>query len=217
MLNFSRSDILRHLSDLGYENVSDEKVDSFVRDLRKLIRYEEKKRRVGEKLDLLEQKNQQESSSNFPLRERTVSPPDSSTTSELTSRPRRRRVRKEDKIQTKTKEDSPITSSRSVDTTDKNVTSDQSDPSSLYIDVDLASQDKSTPTPLAVSLMDTKQAGFIRVRSGPNRGRKPVASDPVSLHQQYREDWAKFNIPGERSHNKLRWAVRGWMMGEEPL
>ena len=32
-----------------------------------------------------------------------------------------------------------------------------------------------------------------------------------------REQWKKVNIPGEKSHSKLRWAVRGWMMGEEPL
>merc|ERR1712013_964508 len=59
--------------------------------------------------------------------------------------------------------------------------------------------------------------GFIRVRSGPPLGRRPASSDPVALHQEYRRHWAKANIPGERRHDRLRWAVRGWMMGEEPL
>jgi len=61
-----------------------------------------------------------------------------------------------------------------------------------------------------------KPGGFIRVRAGSNRGRRPARCDPVALHQQYKEAWAKTNIPGERDHKKLRWAVRGWMMGEEP-
>ena len=82
--NFSRSDIKRHLAELGYSNITEEKLDSFVRylvllwlwscsmipccfllfwrymataefplfrDLRKLIKYEERKKEVQHKLD----------------------------------------------------------------------------------------------------------------------------------------------------------------------
>jgi len=49
--NFSRSDIKRHLAELGYSNITEEKLDSFVRDLRKLIKYEERKKEVENKLD----------------------------------------------------------------------------------------------------------------------------------------------------------------------
>ena len=47
-------------------------------------------------------------------------------------------------------------------------------------------------------------------------GGRERAADPVSLHQEYKKAWQKLNLPGETSHSKLRWAVRGWMMGEEP-
>ena len=68
--NFSRSDIRRHLAELGYSNITEEKLDSFVRyiyfsfgcfiasiepplirDLRKLIKYEERKKEVENKLE----------------------------------------------------------------------------------------------------------------------------------------------------------------------
>merc|ERR1712192_189474 len=100
------------------------------------------------------------------------------------------------------------------------------DESSLYIDVDLPATASSAPTTsrastaAQASLLEQAPSsgpGFIRVRSGPSLGRRPASSDPVALHQEYRKHWAKANIPGERRHDQLRWAVRGWMMGEDPL
>ena len=37
-LLFSKSDVRRHLSELGYANVTEEQLDDFVKDLRRLIR-----------------------------------------------------------------------------------------------------------------------------------------------------------------------------------
>ena len=51
---FTREDVIRHLAELGYNNVDDAKLDSFCADLKRLIKYEEKKKRVNEKLQLLE-------------------------------------------------------------------------------------------------------------------------------------------------------------------
>ena len=91
--------------------------------------------------------------------------------------------------------------------------------SSLYIDVNLPSSrsDASKAGPLAASLLDQPPPGFIRARSGPSVGRRPASSDPVALHHKYAAYWDKFSVPGEKRHDKLRWAIRGWMMGEEPL
>ena len=100
------------------------------------------------------------------------------------------------------------------------VSSEKPESSSLYIDVNLPASsrsDSSLAPPLAASLLDKPASGFIRARSGPSLGRKPSSSDPVFLHQQYQSYWDRFSVPGEKRHDKLRWAVRGWMMGEEPL
>merc|ERR1719318_1104028 len=210
MTEFTREDVVRHLADLGYDNVEEAKLDSFCADLRKLIKYEEKKRRVGEKLELLEQSQRR-------LQEDTKG---SSTTPEVARR--KRRVRREDKKRAKEEKlkakygescqdstssshlimdrDGLSSSVREVETSsereevDYNMTghgasvTDQDDPSSLYIDVDLPpSQPSSSSLPLAASLLSHPPPGFIRVRSGPSVGRKGPASDPVALHQRYRE------------------------------
>jgi len=245
-MDFTREDVIRHLADLGYTNVEEAKLDSFCADLKRLIKYEEKKRRVTVKLDELERRQEK-------LHESREVRCESSTSPEVVRR--KRRVRREDKRRAKedmlrakcgsTEEESlsinlegkeaiasHASESEKSNNSDKvdlgrrmNETADLSeythDPSSLYIDVDLPpSRPSSAPTnTLAASLLCHPKggAGFIRVRSGPSVGKRGPESDPVSLHQKYREQWARVPIPGERRHDRLRWAVRGWMMGEEPL
>ena len=106
-----------------------------------------------------------------------------------------------------------------VDLVPDTTTSDKWESSSLYIDVNLppSRPESAKSLPLAASLLEQPPPGFIRVRSGPSVGKRPSSSDPVALHQKYQGYWDKFGVPGEKRHDKLRWAVRGWMMGEEPL
>ncbi len=42
----NKADVDRHLKELGYRNISEEQLDEFVKDLKKLIRYEEKQSRL---------------------------------------------------------------------------------------------------------------------------------------------------------------------------
>ena len=218
-LQFSREDVVRHLAELGYNNVEESKLDSFCADLRRLIRHEEKQKRVEEKLERLErnQKLMEESKEN-------TSPPELPKKNRIRKEEKRRR--KEAKLRSKLGESSngslPSSSrsieeeARSGETSDGAVCSSQ-EASSLYIDVELsASRSTSARAALAASLLDQPQAGFIRARSGPGLGKRDPNTDPVQLHQYYQAQWAKASIPGERKHDRLRWAVRGWMMGEEP-
>ena len=46
VLPLSREDVERHLKNLGYRNVSEEQLDEFIKDLKRLIRYEEKQTRL---------------------------------------------------------------------------------------------------------------------------------------------------------------------------
>lgn len=45
-LDFSPEDVQQHLENLGYTNVSEDQLKDFVRDLRRLIRYEEKQKKL---------------------------------------------------------------------------------------------------------------------------------------------------------------------------
>ena len=51
---FTEEDIKRHLGELGYSNVSEERLKVFVKDLRRLMKYEEMKRRRAMELEDLE-------------------------------------------------------------------------------------------------------------------------------------------------------------------
>ncbi|XP_014206725.1 uncharacterized protein LOC106638176 [Copidosoma floridanum] len=41
-------------------------------------------------------------------------------------------------------------------------------------------------------------------------------SDPVALYNKYKSIWDQLSLPGEKTHAKLRWAVREKMLGSEP-
>jgi hypothetical protein len=56
--NFTDEDIKRHLTELGYANVPDERLRVFVKDLRRLMKYEEKKRRLTAELEEMENRGQ---------------------------------------------------------------------------------------------------------------------------------------------------------------
>ena len=229
--SFTREDVVQHLAELGYNNVDEGKLDSFCADLKRLIKYEEKKRLVNEKLLKLEESRRKLT--------------ESSSTTSIEVPKRRRRIRKDEKRRLK---EEKLIKLRQMDSTDSarvSVIDDfelsssvevkddvdcdskllsrgfsnsvDEEQSSLYIDVNLPSSNPQTCQPLASSLLKEPASGFIRVRSGPSMGRKGPASDPVALHQRYKEHWSRVNIPGERKHSKLRWAVREWMMGEEPI
>ena len=53
-LQFNDDDIKKHLHDLGYRNIPEGKLQTFVSDLRRLVKYEEKKKLLDRKLDNLE-------------------------------------------------------------------------------------------------------------------------------------------------------------------
>jgi len=221
--NFTQEDIRRHLADLGYTNVTDEKLEGFVRDLRKLIKYEERKKGVEDRLGLLSSRSEPslpDSRRRPPAvrRQEARQPaPDSSTSPEPGPRPRRRVRRKKSGEQ-----ESVMAKHQEVTRDSPDGSRSDTQQSSIYIDVDLPppSPPSTARSAASASLLERPPPagpGFIRARSGPSLGRRPASSDPVALHQLYSRAWAKAKIPGERSHSKLRWAVRGWMMGEEPL
>ena len=48
---FSKEDVHKHLLDLGYSNITNEQLREFMTDLKRLIRYEEKQRRIEAHLE----------------------------------------------------------------------------------------------------------------------------------------------------------------------
>ncbi|XP_049834678.1 uncharacterized protein LOC126278543 isoform X1 [Schistocerca gregaria] len=48
------------------------------------------------------------------------------------------------------------------------------------------------------------------------RGSMPSRSDPVSLYHKYQTYWRQQKVPGEDSRAELRWRVREKMIGQDP-
>ena len=55
-LTFSKEDVRKHLLDLGYTNISKEQLKEFMNDLKRLIRYEEKQKRIEAHINYVSKK-----------------------------------------------------------------------------------------------------------------------------------------------------------------
>ena len=54
-LSFGKDDVRKHLLDLGYTNISDQQLHDFMYDLKRLIRYDEKQKRIEAHLNYAEE------------------------------------------------------------------------------------------------------------------------------------------------------------------
>jgi len=256
-LKFTVKDIRNHLSELGYKSVPEDKLTTFVSDLQRLIKYEERRKHLEKKLTNLDGKRTPEGRKKRERRRshrRTVSDaeePDESSIDEGQANHRNSKLDAMDGRSNKSTSHSARlvagidkTTTQSIHTTTTTVedrstaatttTSStvvtsalhQTEQSSLYVDIVIPrarSSDRGLPKQnlLSATLLDKKSlasnTGVIRCRTtGGGQPARRGRTDPVRLHTEYRKTWEKLNLPGETSHNKLRWAVRGWMMGEEP-
>ena len=57
-VTFSKEDVHKHLLDLGYSNITNEQLREFMTDLKRLIRYEEKQRRIEAHLEYTSKSSQ---------------------------------------------------------------------------------------------------------------------------------------------------------------
>ena len=167
---FSVEDIKRHLRDLGYTNVPEEKLVTFVSDLRRLMKYEERKKLADKKLKDIEK--------NSPGRKRSQ---------------RRRRVKSAcyddtesmvsgSKSNTQTNFSTSRSTTSSVGMRSKSVNEKDEEPS-LYVDV-LLPRDEPVDRP-GVSLLQPS-SGVIRCRStqaSKTARKRDSRTDPVRLHQ----------------------------------
>ena len=51
-ISFNKDDVHKHLLDLGYSNISGDQLQEFMKDLKRLIRYEEKQKRIEAHLNV---------------------------------------------------------------------------------------------------------------------------------------------------------------------
>ncbi len=210
-INFSSEDVREHLESLGYKNISEDQLKDFVRDLRRLIRYEEKQKRLQKLMEAKSEENQHADQVDKVSQVHKV---------------KGSRVKKTIKRETKT-------TTYNEKTGDLSVTSDSVSMSCEESQVEILDEIKVTvvnKNRLAEPLRDI-QVGELKqiLPPRPELPTKPTCSwikpkvvqpkrkdlkhDPVQLHQFYKKHWEKQRLPGEfnRTEKDIRWATREWM------
>merc|ERR1712212_1439206 len=231
-LDFSSEDVRQHLENLGYNNISEEQLRDFSRDLRRLIRYEEKQKKL-QKLIIQERER-----SNINQDDGDDENDDSETKDELDDIKIKRRGAVYRNIQKETKIKKVLTKQRNTVKYNKNTgdISVTNDSVSLSCEESNSSREQSAEVVEDVIRIGvaTKRPAFMDVTLGadlrqilpprPDLPTKPTCSfirpvikeakpkstkhDPVKLHQFYKEHWEKQRLPGEfnRTEKDLRWA-----------
>ena len=227
VLPIDPSDVRRHLQDLGYNDLDDAELHEFVRDLKRLVKYEERRERRKEQLGVVEKEadrsaattstsssGDKEESPSRRLRSRHRRPERKSEKPEVSARARRRKALAE--IITNDEEEGEEDGADETETTAS--TSRASTETEFAVRVRRATASSppalpSVPRP-ASKFSSAPTTSFIRP---PKRGRRPkgLKTDPVRLHEYYQKIWSKTNFPGGESTKAARWAVREWMMGEQ--
>jgi hypothetical protein len=236
-LDFSSEDVRQHLENLGYNNISEEQLKDFARDLRRLIRYEEKQKKLQKLIIHVRER------SNINQDDGDDENDDSETRDELDDIKIKQRGAVYRDIQKETKVKKVLTKQRNTVKYNKNTgdISVTNDSVSLSYEESNSSREQSAEVVEHVVRIgvEAKRPAFMDVTLGadlrqilpprPDLPTKPTCSfirpvikeakpkstkhDPVKLHQFYKEHWEKQRLPGEfnRTEKDLRWATREWM------
>jgi len=237
--------VLMHLNELGYDQISPEGLDEFVKDLKKLIKYEvTKKKRLAE---LQQGENSvsstlpnttDESLPNSPpplmtvhSRHRNHHPAKphnrdremevSSTSSESSAMLSRRVLRE----CTKHADDRNYNALRA-----KSVEASKIQPRASKscdclwrrlgckcCEQQLSRERDSVKTAKSKENLAPPRPKSSFIRTWQSRPKSASQrSDPVALYQKYKQVWQQQKLPGEDNHNDLRWVIRERMLGQEP-
>ncbi|KAJ1519712.1 hypothetical protein ONE63_004973 [Megalurothrips usitatus] len=204
------AEVLAHLNQLGYNDISPLQLKEFMQDLKKLIIYDQLSSSSGSSLTAFSSSCSH--SENFS----------SSESSGFISK--RNVLRSSENIAKSNKAQHPR----------KMSTSSMDSDASNSLRKDSSSITRKSTLKESISIEKGKSKGnneenlqeamkpktsFIRPwqLQGASSGYGRVArSDPVSLYHYYQNLWAKRKCPGEDPHADLRWIIREKMLGQDP-
>lgn len=209
-LNFTPDDVKEHLVSLGYKNVSEDQLKDFVRDLRRLIRYEEKQKRLQKLMANAEE---------------AIDENDHKTVQYEARRVQQNKIKKVLTKESKTLNYDKKTGNLSMTSDSVSLSYEESQEELDEIRVRVTTRPPAPPfkdlqvgpelkqiLPPRPELPTKPTCSFIKpVIEDPKR--KNIRHDPVQLHAFYKKHWEKQRLPGEmnRAEKDLRWATREWM------
>jgi hydrolethalus syndrome protein 1 len=211
MIPFGEEEVLKHLEDLGYKNISQEQLSEFVKDLKKLLRYEEKQKRRNEQIGVTS-KIQQESgattASSFSSNGTVPSKiSNSSSRFESDLQPEQPKLARRRKRKSRERE---------LEVSEVSSTHSSAEESEMLLRINIEN-DNGDQTDSKMSNPNAKFASrpTTSVIRAPRKATlaKDLRSDPVQMHQFYQRIWQRTHFPGDDSSKDMRWAVREWMLG----
>ena len=231
-LPFSRDEVRGHLTDLGFQAVSEAQLDNFIVDLKRLIRYEEKKKNKALKRSPSPRVLRGRRPSRSPRGLKARNPPQdddesaysssSSVRSESPASSRRGQRSRYEVKRSSTKvfgrEEAKILHETRKAKIVVIEDSDDDDKVEVRVRVPSDKEEMTSAKPERPRKRVNERikpsrptTSFIRSRSL-SRGQKgDFRSDPVLLHQYYQRIWQKTKFPGDESAKNLRWRVREFM------
>ncbi|XP_075224469.1 hyls1 centriolar and ciliogenesis associated [Lycorma delicatula] len=229
-------EVLDHLHELGYTNITPDQLKEFIKDLKKLIKYDQR-RAQGSRKDESSDDNASDSESSPEKNEkcgisceqsRPVAPQSTPrhVLSPLTADLAESNIQKHPPTNYASHFNrdhycniqDPSTGQSSSD----NIDSRQRTESTRSNTRDEMSRTKRTTQSCSAkeNHAPTRSSSFIRpwkYQSGGQRsGHLTNRSDPVALYHKYQALWQKNKIPGEEAHSGLRWNIRERMLGQDP-
>lgn len=213
-------DVLKYLNELGYQNISSAQLKEFMKDLKRLIKYEQKQ--VKENLENI--------SPAVPYDQ--LRPSHNVTRKPIKVQQNLKKNKKIVSLEIKrptypchtacitetVKEESfhSSTPNQSKSTLNKYVSEASSAPNFQQLDEPVLVSPKRVKSCESQCTCTTKNYNSKAKKSYiiPRPPAKTLKSDPVALYHKYQNEWKKQKLPGENNHSELRWAIRERMLGQ---
>lgn len=187
-------EVLEHLRELGYTNITKEQLVEFIKDLKKLIKYEQlnasRQSSPCEGCTCCKGENKVSADKNKKI-------PHDSSGGSYDGNSNNSSINSSELGSVKVKVRTPLQES--------------------YDAGENKNQQKQAASKCKETLARCTSKTFIRPQQArPKSSTAPPRSDPVTLYQYYQQMWKQQKLPGEDPHSDLRWMIREKMLGQNP-
>lgn len=233
------SEVLAYLNQLGYRNISALQLKEFIKDLKKLIKYEQKiansigNTKISEITNNTQDSNQNPeihsdirdvfdllySRSTVSSHGKKVVPSTKQISVHITKKAQKTRHTHCTHIDKNNKPESRQSSDVSPNTC-SNVELVEAESSTTITKPESNAVEDTKKRPLSCENVNsvnstTKTVKNTRVR--PESSKQVNRRDPVALFQYYQSEWKKQKFPGQEIHTDLRWAIREKLLAGCPV
>ncbi|KAF2901010.1 hypothetical protein ILUMI_05177 [Ignelater luminosus] len=225
------AEVLAYLNELGYHNITAVQLKEFMKDLKRLIKYEKYQKELD--IENVEPCPAYFQCNNYPVTSTRSAPTELSTAKQSIKKNIISVAIRKKSAPSCYNYQIPCDSSECtpVSNVARKIQIDNNENINLAPEVPKHSTESSLTTEIASpkrpKSCDTKyskqksrvtfQGNSLKPKASyiiPRAPVKPHKCDPVALYHKYQEGWKKHKLPGEDNHLQLRWAIRERLLGQ---